>query len=172
MTGDGGAADAIDEIREKWEAIRPDLDYGSIEIVGRLLRAATVIDRETGAYLADTGLNRGEFDVLTALRRAGEPQTPGSLRTVSLASAAAITKRVHSLEQAGLVERRPNPDDGRGALVSLTPRGQAVIDQAFPGVLAIERRLLAGLSPVQRSRAVAVLRQVLRSAENEAPAVS
>jgi DNA-binding MarR family transcriptional regulator len=172
MTRDGAAADAIDEIREKWEAIRPDLDYDTIEIVGRLLRAATVIDRETGVYLAAAGLNRGEFDVLTALRRAGEPQTPGSLRTVSLASAAAITKRVQSLERAGLVERHPNPDDGRGALVYLTSRGQAAVDQAFPDMLAIERRLLAGLSPAQRSRAIAVLRQVLHSAETEAPTSS
>ena len=98
------------------------------------------------------------------------PHGVAGVSTVSLASAAAITKRMHSLERAGLVERHLNPDDGRGALVYLTPRGQAVVDQAFPDMLAIERRLLAGLSPAQRSRAIAVLRQVLRSAETEAPA--
>jgi DNA-binding MarR family transcriptional regulator len=158
--------DAIDEIRAQWRAIRPDLELDSIELTGRLLRVAALIERETGAYLSGIGLNRGEFDVLTALRRSDAPQSPGSLRTVSLVSAAAITKRVKALQQAGLVERHPNPEDGRGALISLTPRGRELVDQAFPEVLAIEHRLLASLSPSQHARAVTVARQLLRSAEH------
>lgn len=157
--------DVIDEVREQWQAIRPDLDLNPIEVTARLLRVAALIERETAAYLAGVGLNRGEFDVLTALRRAGMPQSPGSLRMVSLGSAAAVTKRVRALQQAGLAERNPNPDDGRGALISITARGRTLIDRAFPEVLAIERRMLAGLSPAQHARAVTVTRQLLRSAE-------
>ena len=128
-------------------------------------RAAALVERETGAYLGGLGLSRGEFDVLTALRRAGAPQTPGSLRTVTLVSAAAITKRIATLQKSGLIDRLPNPADGRGALISLTPEGVRVTDEAFPEVLAIERRLLAGLSPAQHARAVTSLRQILASAE-------
>lgn len=157
--------DAIDAIRQQWVALRPDLDVSAMELAARLLRAAALIERETGAYLGGLGLSRGEFDVLTALRRADAPQTPGSLRTVTLVSAAAITKRTAALQKTGLVARSPNPADGRGALISLTPEGVRVIDEAFPQVLAIERRLLAGLSPLQHARAVTSLRQILASAE-------
>jgi len=80
-------------------------------------------------------------------------------------SAAAITKRIAALQESGLAERSPNPADGRGALISLTPEGVRLIDQAFPEVLAIERRLLAGLSPAQHARAVTSLRHILASAE-------
>ena len=157
--------DAVDAIRRQWLALRPDLDVSAMELAARLLRAAALIERETGAYLGGLGLSRGEFDVLTALRRADAPQTPGSLRTVTLVSAAAITKRVAALQKPGLVARSPNPADGRGALISLTPEGVRIIDEAFPEVLAIEQRLLAGLSPLQHARAVTSLRQILASAE-------
>lgn len=157
--------DAVDAIRRQWLALRPDLDVSAMELAARLLRAAALIERETGAYLGGLGLSRGEFDVLTALRRGGAPQSPGSLRTVTLVSAAAITKRVAALQKPGLVARSPNPADGRGALISLTPEGVRIIDVAFPEVLAIEQRLLAGLSPLQHARAVTSLRQILASAE-------
>jgi DNA-binding MarR family transcriptional regulator len=159
------AQDAVDTIREQWAALRPGADLSAMELAARLLRAAALIDRETGAYLGELGINRGEFDVLSALRRAGEPQTPGALRTTTLVSPAATTKRVASLQRSGLVRRARNPADGRGALVSLTPRGRDMIDQAFPNVLAIEQRMLSGLSPAQHARAVAALREILASAE-------
>jgi DNA-binding MarR family transcriptional regulator len=157
--------DVVDTITRQWRALRPGLDLSTLELAGRLLRAAALIDRETGTYLGELGLSRGEFDILAALRRAGTPQTPGSLRTVTLVSAAAVTKQIASLGRSGLVERSPNPADGRGALISLTPAGEGVIDDAFPHVLAIEQRMLGGLSPAQHTRAVAALRQILASAE-------
>lgn len=160
-----GYGDAVDEIRAQWAALRPGMDLSAMELAARLLRAAALVERETGAYLALLGLNRGEFDVLSALRRAGSPQSPGALRTTTLVSPAATTKRIAALHRSGLVERTPNPADGRGALISLTRRGRDLIDEAFPRVLAIEQRMLSGLSPAQHARAVAALRQILASAE-------
>ena len=159
--------DAVDAIRQQWHALWPGVDLSAMELTARLLRAAALVERETGAYLGGLGLSRGEFDVLTALRRAGAPQSPGSLRTVTLVSAAAITKRVAALQKSGLVQRSPNPADGRGALISLTPAGLRAVDVAFPEVLSIEQHLLAGLSAGQHARAVASLRQILASAERE-----
>lgn len=159
--------DAVDAVREQWQELWPEADLSAMELAARLLRAAALVERETGAYLGSLGLSRGEFDVLSALRRAGAPQSPGSLRTVTLVSAAAITKRVAALQKSGLVQRSPNPADGRGALISLTAEGARLTDEAFPEVLSIEQRLLAGLSPGQHARAVTSLRQILASAERE-----
>ena len=65
-------------------------------------------------------------------------------------SSGGITKRLDRLQEAGLVERRPNPDDRRGALVRLTRKGRAVIDGAFETHIANEERLLQPLSPADR----------------------
>ncbi len=46
-------------------------------------------------------------------------------------SSGGITKRLDRLGEAGLVERRPDPNDRRGALVRLTRKGRVVIDRAL-----------------------------------------
>jgi len=47
-------------------------------------------------------------------------------------STAFITSEVRHLEKAGLVSKRPNPGDGRGVLLRLTPRGEALVRQVGP----------------------------------------
>ncbi|WKK70463.1 MarR family transcriptional regulator [Rathayibacter oskolensis] len=87
------------------------------------------------------------------------------LRTIGLASAPAITKRVQALEKRGLVARSANPADGRGALIALTSAGADLIDRAFPEVLAVERSLLAAVEPGAQESAALSLRAVLASVE-------
>jgi DNA-binding MarR family transcriptional regulator len=162
---EGQPRDAVDEIRSGWAALRPELDTSAVDVVGRLIRASALIVRSTEERLAEHGLTRGEFDVLTTLRRAGTAQSPTSLRTIALASAPAITKRLHALEGRGLVRRSANPADGRGSLLSLTADGEALIDRAFPEVLAVERELLAAVPEKVRAEASRSLRAVLASVE-------
>ena len=58
-----------------------------------------------------------------------------------------MTKRLDRLADAGLVERRPDPNDRRGTLVRLTSRSKTTIDTPPPGHLSNEQQLLASLSP-------------------------
>jgi DNA-binding MarR family transcriptional regulator len=46
-----------------------------------------------------------------------------------------VTNIVQRLEQQGLVSRRPNPRDGRGALASLTEAGRDVMQRATKDLL-------------------------------------
>ncbi|KZX22359.1 MarR family winged helix-turn-helix transcriptional regulator [Rathayibacter tanaceti] len=165
---EGRPVDAVDEIRAGWAALRPELDTSAIDVVGRVIRASALIVRATEALLAEHGLTRGEFDILTTLRRARTAQSPTSLRTIALASAPAITKRVHSLERRGLLRRSANPADGRSTLIALTEAGEELVDRAFPEVLAIERELLAGVSEERGAEASRSLRAVLASVETAA----
>jgi DNA-binding MarR family transcriptional regulator len=57
-----------------------------------------------------------------------------------------ITSEVGKLEQAGLVEKRPNPHDGRGVLLCLTGVGEAKALQIGPKRLLINDHLFRGLS--------------------------
>jgi len=157
------ANDAVDEIQTAWRQLRPELDVEVIGIVGRVLRSAALIVRRSDEVLGEYGLGRGEFDILAALRRSVAPQSPGSLRTISLATAPATTKRLKALEARGLVVRSANPADGRGALIALTADGELLVDRVFPAQLAAEQSLVAALSADEARGVESALRHLLAS---------
>jgi DNA-binding MarR family transcriptional regulator len=113
------------------------------------------------------GLSEGEFDVLAALRRAGEPyeRAPGELATHTMVTTGAMTKRLDRLERNGLVTRRRSAVDGRGRVVALTPAGLALIDRAFTEHMRNERRILDDLSPEEAEQLEGLLRAWLARVE-------
>ena len=155
--------DHLDTIVEQWRRERPDVDVTPLALMGRLLRAAQLSHDSLAAGLAEHDLQRGWFDLLAALRRAGEPYelNPTALMEATMVSSAGITKRLDRLVDAGLVERRPDPADRRGTLVRLTSRGKAAIDAALPQHVANEARLLDVLSPAEQRQLDGLLRVLL-----------
>lgn len=165
-------SDLIETARSQWREIRPDLDTASIDVIGRVLRAAAVLRRRLDAAFADEGLNRAEFDLLCALRRTGVPVTPGRLNELTVSSGAATTKRVHQLAERGLLERISDERDRRSARVLLTEHGRDVIDRAFTRNIEAERQLLSALSSHQRDSIAGGLADLLRALEGSADPAS
>lgn len=151
-------------------ASAPHLDVQPLALLGRLFRVAQLADRALAAPLRELGLQPGWFDLLAALRRSGPAYelNPTELMQATMLSSGGMTKRLDRLEQAGLVERLPDPGDRRGILVRLTARGRAMIDEAIDAHVANEARLLEGLTAAQRGALDAVLRKLLTAVE-EAP---
>ncbi|MEV5607513.1 MarR family winged helix-turn-helix transcriptional regulator [Streptomyces sp. NPDC052225] len=141
--------DHVARIQAAWRRERPDLDVGPQAVIGRLHRIATLLTQELCAVYARYGLSEGEFDVLAALRRAGEPfeRAPGELAAHTMVTTGAITKRIDRLERAGLVTRRRSGGDGRGRVVALTAAGRDLFDRAFTDHIRNEHRLLDALPP-------------------------
>jgi DNA-binding MarR family transcriptional regulator len=163
--------DHVDEVRRQWARERPDLDTDPIGIIARLGRAQAYIDPALDSVFAEHGLTRASWDVLAALRRAGEPYrlTPTELYQALMRTSGAITHTLHRLEYAGLVERLLNPGDGRSLYVALTPRGVELTDTVAPLHLDNERRLLAGLTPGEQHTLADLLRTLLLSFERDQP---
>src|SRR3954470_9352937 len=65
--------------------------------------------------------------VLGRLDREG-PQSISDLAAATRVRPQSMAQTVHELEAAGLVARRPDPDDRRRAFVELTAAGQEAID--------------------------------------------
>jgi DNA-binding MarR family transcriptional regulator len=65
--------------------------------------------------------------VLGRLDREG-PQSVSDLAVAERVRPQSMAQTVSELESGGLVTRRPDPDDGRRALVELTPAGQATLE--------------------------------------------
>ncbi|MEU4561088.1 MarR family transcriptional regulator [Actinoplanes sp. NPDC023936] len=143
--------DHVARIQREWARERPDLDVTPQGVIGRLHRLSAHLTEQLCVVYRRYGLGEGEFDVLAALRRAGEPfeRAPGELAAFTMVTTGAMTKRLDRLERDGLVTRRPSAADGRGRVVALTTAGQELIDQAFTEHMRNERRLLDQLTPEQ-----------------------
>jgi DNA-binding MarR family transcriptional regulator len=162
--------DEVDRLVAAWRRERPDLDVEPLQVLSRVGRLARHLDRARRLAFAEHDLEPWEFDVLTALRRAGTPYqlSPGQLLTQTLVTSGTMTNRIDRLAKRGLVERLPDPSDRRGVLVRLTEAGRTHADSALAGLLAQERALLGDLTPAQR-RDLADLLRVLTAPFDNTP---
>lgn len=160
--------DHVGVILEQWAAERPDLDVSPMGVIGRLHRLAAVLDQRLRPVFADAGLGDGDFDVLATLRRAGAPHElgPGVLAERTMVTSGAVTKRVDRLEREGLVTRTVAAHDARARVVRLTEAGLAVVDRLVAEHVANEHRLLAGLTPAERTRLADLLERWGRTLED------
>jgi len=146
--------DHVGRIMEQWRRERPDVDPSPMGVIGRLHRLADALHAELRPVFAEVGLSDGDFDVLASLRRSGAPYqlTPGELAASTMVTSGAVTKRLDRLEEKGYVTRTVCVDDARSRQIRLTDAGIALIDELVPKHLDNERRLLAGLTDLERSR--------------------
>jgi DNA-binding MarR family transcriptional regulator len=77
----------------------------------------------------ELGLSPARFSLLATLRYRG-PQTVSRLAQLEDVSQPTVSKLVNALEAAGLVQRQPDPADGRASLVHLSSRGRALVRRA------------------------------------------
>jgi DNA-binding MarR family transcriptional regulator len=155
--------DEVDDLIAAWRQQRPDLDVAPLQVLSRVSRLARHLDIARRGAFAAHGLESWEFDVLSALRRAGPPfqLTPGALLRATLVTSGTMTNRIDRLASAGLVYREPDPSDRRGVLVTLSERGRSVVDAALTDLLDREQALLAALSDDQRPVLADLLRTLL-----------
>ncbi|SMC94155.1 transcriptional regulator, MarR family [Fulvimarina manganoxydans] len=159
--------DHVDAILVQWNRERPDLDVGPMGTFGRLKRLNDELSEAIARPFKAHGLTSAGFDVLATLRRSGEPYSlsPSALIATTMVTSGTMTNRLDRLEEAGLIERRRDPQDGRGFLVALTPAGFELVDRVVSEHVANQHRLIAGLSPALRDGLDAALRDWLASFE-------
>lgn len=152
--------DEVDRIVADWKRERPDLDFAPFQVFSRIGRLAKRLDRERRAAFSRSDLESWEFDVLAALRRAGEPYqlSPKQLLQQTFVSSGTMTNRIDRLVERGLVTRQTDPDDGRGILVRMTKQGLTRVDAAITRLVDAEEQILGGLSRAERERLAALLR--------------
>ncbi|HWU45783.1 MAG TPA: MarR family transcriptional regulator [Humibacter sp.] len=155
-------ADEVDRIVDSWLRERPDLDFSPLQVLSRVGRLAKHLDRARRAAFGRSELESWEFDVLSALRRAGDPYqlSPKSLLQQTLVSSGTMTNRIDRLVERGLVERNTDPNDGRGILVRMTAQGGTRVDAAITRLVDAEAELLGGLSASDQQRLAALLRKL------------
>lgn len=166
--------DEVDNIRHQLADLYPELDTRAIEVTGRVLRLAQAFESRRADHLATFDLTSADFDLLATIRRTqgSAGVNPSQLLQSVLVSSGGLTKRLDRLEESGLTERHPDPDDRRGTLVRLTPAGKKLIDEVLPSVLEMEHEFLTReLTTTELEEAATLLRRlgIAASAETEDP---
>jgi DNA-binding MarR family transcriptional regulator len=133
--------------------------------LGYLLRQAQAAARLTlERALADLGVTAPQFAVLTMLRA-----YPG-LSGADLARVALLTPQttgviIRNLERMGAIRKTPHPVHGRVLQWTLTRRGKTLLGKCRRRVLAVERRLMVGVS----AKAAVTIRRFLFKIAQEMP---
>ncbi len=136
-------------------------------VLGRLKRLHDHVVARHEAVFHANGLTAASFDVLATLRRAGAPYalSPSELIAWTMVTSGTMTNRLDRLAAAGLIERRPNPKDGRGSVVALTPQGFDLIDRVVTAHVANQQEILSALGAEERAALDGLFRQWLGAYE-------
>ncbi|NLT55969.1 MAG: MarR family transcriptional regulator [Actinomycetales bacterium] len=161
--------DEVDRIVAAWRRERPDLDVAPLEVLSRITRLARHVDRDRSTVFARHGLEPWEFDTLTSLRLAGPPHQLSASQLISRATvpSGTMTDRIDRLVERELAQRLPDPTDGSGIVVRLTPSGRELVDVTLTELLERERRLLSFLDIVRCRELANLLRRLVAPFDGE-----
>jgi len=134
-------------VAEAWRRELPEVPTAPLPAVWLVKAVASRLRRTRERTLHTLGLDAATLDLLSTLRRAGEPWTltTRELAGRCLVTAGAISQRVARAEQQGLVQRSPGA--GRSVEVSLTPEGHALVERSAAQVLGADAAATRGLAP-------------------------
>jgi DNA-binding MarR family transcriptional regulator len=117
----------------------------------RYLVLAQQVRKVLDKYMVSSGLSLARWKVLEVL------DGTGSIRQTALAqelgfAPRSVTQAVESLASDGLVERKPDPDDGRAKLVALTDEGAAALAAGTKAGEVMLRQIFGTLDRKQLTR--------------------
>jgi DNA-binding MarR family transcriptional regulator len=111
-------------------------------------------------------LTLSETSALARLDRGG-PTTPGALARQEQISPQSMGATLAALEARGLIERAPDPDDGRRAVMSITDAGLELLrSRRNAKVQQLARALSADFTPAERDQLAAVAPLLERLAQS------
>ena len=162
----GTARDLVRAERDIRERIGDQhLDFAAMAAVSNIYRAANVVrNHMERKVLADEDLSWAAFTVLFVLWIWGEQQTR-HLAVEAGVTKGTLTGVLKTLEKRGLAKRQAHDEDGRLVLVSLEPKGEAVIERLFPAFNASETQVSSALSDREKNQLAGLLRKIVRSVE-------
>ena len=135
-----------------------------------LLSAHAVLMKQFAAENIWEGVSMREYDVLYTLSKCPEPIRISELNRHVLLSQPALSRLVDRLADRGLVERWPDPADGRSVRLALTEAGRAVQHQiGRQHARGVARAMTAELDPAELRALQAICLKLARQNEDTAP---
>jgi len=142
--------------------------YLVTEQVGHLLRKA--YQRHLSIFqsnASDPDLTSVQFVTLCALRDLG-PSSQVELVKATSVDQATIRGIVERLKARGLIDLSRDEADGRKVVISLLPKGEAVLEQMYPQGHVISEKTMRRLNPAERVALLFLLRKIAEDDDPEA----
>jgi DNA-binding MarR family transcriptional regulator len=154
--------DPVEALIAAWQVELPDVLGPTTELTKRILVLSGELGAATKRALPEFGLTVAEFDVLSTLRRTGRPYRlkPNELSRALMLSTGGTSNVVNHLVAEGLVEREPDPEDGRSTLISLTGKGIGIAEAAVRATAAAHAEVFAAVPAAAVRAAARALREV------------
>lgn len=127
-------------------------------------RAARSLARLQEGHLRPLGFGMSQMPVLHALADGGS-RSQKDLAARARVEQPTMAEMLARMERDGVVQREPNPSDGRGTLISLTARSRQRLPKGKAALVEAEQAAMAGFSASERELLVALLKRVASNLE-------
>ncbi|MGK4578962.1 MarR family winged helix-turn-helix transcriptional regulator [Kitasatospora sp. HPMI-4] len=151
------------------EGGRDGLSHDTEEVIDAVMTASRLFVALSARTLADTDapLTLPQLRTLVVLKN------QGPVKLAVLASALAVNpstamRTIDKVEALGLVDRQTNPDNRREVILRLTAKGHELVDEVLAHRHREIAKIVARLSPDQRSELVRALRALITAADEPA----
>jgi MarR family transcriptional regulator for hemolysin len=126
---------------------------------GRLGQTSRRWRRAVGRAVQPYGLTEATWLPLVYVARGREPMCQKDLAEAIGIESSSLVRLIDALDRAGLIERQTDKDR-RARIISLTPRGRALVEQVETTTVAIRQRLLAGITDAELATMLSVLERI------------
>lgn len=123
---------------------------------------ADQLSRSLISNVLPRGMQISHFSVLNLLAHLNEERTPAQLAEAFHLTRGAMTNTLSRLEWAGHIHIRPDWNDARRKLVSISPTGRAARDAAFAAFMPLIADIVQDIGPEKVRMALPVLRELRR----------
>ena len=136
------------------------------EVAAALYLSVGLFKRRLRQRPAEGELSLPESSALRRLERGG-PATVTALARAEQISVQSMGATLSTLEARGLIERHPDPADGRRSVMSVTTAGLAALsDKRNARIAQLARALAAGFTPAELGQLMAAAPLIERLAES------
>lgn len=126
-----------------------------------VLRTAAILEHQLTEALKPYGITHTQYNVLRILRGAGTDGLCGREIGARMVSRVPdVSRLLDRMEETGLITRERDPDDRRHVTARISRKGLAVLDQATPGLEAVERTRAGRIPAAQLQQLIEVLGRV------------
>ncbi|MES9560267.1 MarR family transcriptional regulator [Streptomyces sp. NPDC007076] len=137
------------------------------ELVTALTETVSPLLRHAGTVFANHQVPFSQASLLTHLYEQGASQRMSTLAQEFDVAPRTVTTLVDGLERRGLVQRAPDPHDRRAVLVSVTGKGNALMQEIEWGRQALADELVNGLTRDERVEFARLLNKIRPATKSE-----
>ncbi|NGN64920.1 MarR family transcriptional regulator [Streptomyces sp. A7024] len=126
-------ARASDLWEQRWGAVP------SMGAITSVMRAHQILLSQVDAVVKPYGLTFARYEALVLLTFSKAGELPMSkIGERLMVHPTSVTNTIDRLVTSGYVDKRPNPNDGRGTLASITDKGREVVESATQDLMDMD----------------------------------